>query len=201
MNYKVGDTITVRSDIKAGDMLSTKSNITKEMEKFAGEKVTIEAVGHSIYLIVEDGCAWAWTDEMFENKVTIKTWEDLDGVKNGRYRITARVTDLASYELIAPFSTAYVEIKEDKNLILKWLDQFGFDVEFEKKPTLTAKEMVIVKGLIALDFYYLINLDGYIYAKNNNQPDLFVSINMFKFISNTKAFSLDYLVLLEVSDV
>ena len=200
MNYKVGDTPTVKSDLE-----TTKSYkvgcFNNSMYRYEGEKITISHVEHNYYRIAEDGGIWTWTDEMFENKVTIKTWEDLDEIKNNRYRISIEFSKIYAYELISPFSITYLFIEEDKPLILDWLSTFGFNVEFEKHPNLTAKEMDIVKGLIALDFYYLTNLDGDVYAKNHICTNLLIPINTFKFISNTKAFSLAYLVLLEVSDV
>jgi len=207
MRYKVGDILTIRSNLEIDDV-----NVVYEMIKFKGKKVNIISIGFGAYRIAEDDGEWAWFDDMFEEpKVQIKNnspyfytvskWDDLEEFRNDRYKISVGDTRIYVYELKSPKSTSYVDIEEDKNLISKWLKQFGFEVELKKKPTLTAKEMVIVKGLIALDFYYLTNLGGYIYAKNNNQPDLFISITMFKFMSNTEAFSLAYLVLLEVSDV
>jgi len=200
MKHKVGNIVTVRSDLEVHERYGG-DYFTANMEKFKGKKVSIDRVGQYIYKIAEDGGSRNWTDEMFEDHtIIINKWDDLHKVKNDRYEIIASNTRINIFELSNDrFRVSSIIIK-DKNLILKWLTLFGFDVEFKKKPTLTTIEMEIVKGLIALDFYFLVNLGGCIYAKNNNQPDLFISINMFKFIRNSESFSLAYLVLLEVQN-
>lgn len=66
--FKIGDKVTVRSDLKDGDECRMMDGIVSDvfvsgMEKLRGQQVTIKSVG-SKYLIREFGCNW--TDEMFE---------------------------------------------------------------------------------------------------------------------------------------
>lgn len=65
--YAVGDRVVVRNDLKRGqryymDDSCIRDTVVPEMERFAGETVTISYVGHK-YSIAE--CGWSWTDEMF----------------------------------------------------------------------------------------------------------------------------------------
>jgi len=145
MKYKVGDIVTVRSDIKAND-----ATIVEKMEKYKGKKVTIVKVEYGIYLISEDNGDWTWTDEMFEPTIAINKWKDLGGVTNDRFEISVGVNELYIFELLSNTPCVSSIIIKDKKVMLMWLNAFGFNVELEKKPTLTKREMEVVKALRVL---------------------------------------------------
>lgn len=63
MQYKVGDKVKVRSDLKVGKGYGEHAFV-HDMFKFVGKIVTIESVWKQGYRIEED--TYWWTDEMFE---------------------------------------------------------------------------------------------------------------------------------------
>lgn len=68
MNFKVGDKVRVRKDLKQGDNFSRYVN--DDMEKLAGEVVTIKFVGSTSYKLEEDN--WSWTDDMLLKRAVKK---------------------------------------------------------------------------------------------------------------------------------
>jgi hypothetical protein len=63
MNFKVGDKVRVRKDLKVGDGLISCS-VLGDMIKFAGEFLTITRVRNEFYDVKEN--CWNWTDNMLE---------------------------------------------------------------------------------------------------------------------------------------
>jgi hypothetical protein len=71
MEFKIGDKVRVREDLKVGDGFGCTTAI-EDMLKYRGKIMTIKearssVVGnYTIYEIDDDGEFWAWTDEMLE---------------------------------------------------------------------------------------------------------------------------------------
>ena len=65
MKYKVGDIVTVRSDLEVHERYGCEF-FAPRMVKFKGKKVTIDRIAYCNYEIEEDGREFYWTDEMFE---------------------------------------------------------------------------------------------------------------------------------------
>lgn len=70
MKYKVGDKVRVRKDLKV-DKCYGDDRFISEMKKYLGKTVTISCIVGNKYYIAEDGEEWYWTDEMFEDTLTI----------------------------------------------------------------------------------------------------------------------------------
>lgn len=67
MKFKVGDRVSVRSDLVIDKSYGSNS-INDEMINWCGKIVTIKVItSWNEYRIKEDG--WNWTDEMFIGKV------------------------------------------------------------------------------------------------------------------------------------
>ena len=72
--YKVGDKVTIRSDLQkrsCGDKLS----ITIEMLNHKGSHTTITEIHTSYYNVAIDAGIWSWTPEMFENNPSNKLFK------------------------------------------------------------------------------------------------------------------------------
>lgn len=63
MNFKVGDKVRVRRDLKEGGDYGVES-VVSDMMDHVGKVVTIKRVDGEEYAIEED-TGWGWTDEMF----------------------------------------------------------------------------------------------------------------------------------------
>ena len=72
MKYKVGDKVTIKKDLNADTHYTDRCWVVKEMEKLAGETVTIDHIydGYAIYGVEEN--EWDWVDEMFEEPKPVK---------------------------------------------------------------------------------------------------------------------------------
>lgn len=71
MKLKVGDTVTVRKDLKTGRY--GDDTVVPEMLVFAGEEVEVkEVLEGSVYIT---GSIWNWTPEMFEETTSEITLE------------------------------------------------------------------------------------------------------------------------------
>lgn len=83
MRYKIGDVVTVRSDLSDDECYYMDDGVTWngvafDMVGYAGEVVTIsEYAGNGQYRIAEDDGEWYWTDEMFEDNQACAEVSDL----------------------------------------------------------------------------------------------------------------------------
>ena len=82
MKFKVGDLVTVRSDLEVGVAYGWDTFVSG-MTYFEGKQVTIKKVNNGKYLIEEDNDNWNWTDEMLEpvaefnvGDVVYTEWDD-----------------------------------------------------------------------------------------------------------------------------
>jgi len=79
MEYKVGDKVKVKKDLKAGTTLGSNAFIDS-MEKYRGKIGIIKETGCSDYHLDVDNGAYGWTDEMFEPvKASKKTGKEMNG--------------------------------------------------------------------------------------------------------------------------
>lgn len=65
MAFQVGDKVTIKDTINAGE-LYRGIYFNSDMNIYRGRVLTIKSVNGSIVRIEEDGDAWTWTKEMFE---------------------------------------------------------------------------------------------------------------------------------------
>lgn len=88
MNYKVGDKVTIREDLKNYIEYGVYFAVD-EMEKYRGKEAIITKVNYDYYLLNIDNEDWAWTDEMFKEekrnddmlKIRIKYFEGATKLK------------------------------------------------------------------------------------------------------------------------
>lgn len=73
MKFKVGDTVTVRKDLKTG--WYGAELVVPEMLVLAGEEVEVKRICESDNTLFIVGSAWNWTPEMFEETSTEITLE------------------------------------------------------------------------------------------------------------------------------
>lgn len=73
MKFKVGDTVTVRKDLKTG--WYGAELVVPEMLVLAGEEVEVKCVCESDNTLFIVGSTWNWTPEMFEEKTSEITLE------------------------------------------------------------------------------------------------------------------------------
>lgn len=73
MKFKVGDTVTVRKDLKTG--WYGAELVVPEMLVLAGEEVEVKHICESDNTLFIDGSTWNWTPEMFEEKTSEITLE------------------------------------------------------------------------------------------------------------------------------
>lgn len=72
MNYKVGDKVRIRKDLKRGFRGYGKVDVTYEMERMGGRECHITSKetstfdGITRYKLKEDNWLWYWTSDMFE---------------------------------------------------------------------------------------------------------------------------------------
>lgn len=71
MNYKVGDKVKVKTNLKAQDHLCLHG-VNEDMLKFQDKIVTIVNVFRDYYQIEEDKGYWVWDEEMFEGLAETK---------------------------------------------------------------------------------------------------------------------------------
>ena len=74
--FKVGDKVMVRKDLKADTMYGCQ-RFVDSMEKMLGKEATIDRIRDSGYKLRE--FAWNWTDEMFE-PVTLSTGDMINAL-------------------------------------------------------------------------------------------------------------------------
>lgn len=86
MKYKIGDKVKVREDIEVWDKYYGCEHATPPMVKFAGKLVTISERYDTfkVYNINDDGGAWAWTDEMFEDAPKFKVGDTVIKVSDDK---------------------------------------------------------------------------------------------------------------------
>lgn len=63
MKYKVGDVVMVKKPLPKDN--GCEVFVNDDMEKFAGQEVTISKINDGFYSIKENDSAWIWTDSMF----------------------------------------------------------------------------------------------------------------------------------------
>lgn len=73
MKFKVGDTVTVRKDLKTG--WYGAELVVPEMLVLAGEEVEVKRICESDNTLFIVGSPWNWTPEMFEEATTEITLE------------------------------------------------------------------------------------------------------------------------------
>lgn len=73
MMFKVGDTVTVRKDLKTG--WYGAELVVPEMLVLAGEEVEVKRICESDNTLLIVGSTWNWTPEMFEEKTSEITLE------------------------------------------------------------------------------------------------------------------------------
>lgn len=73
MKFKVGDTVTVRKDLKTG--WYGAELVVPEMLVLAGEEVEVKRICESDNTLFIVGSQWNWTPEMFEETTTEITLE------------------------------------------------------------------------------------------------------------------------------
>lgn len=73
MKFKVGDTVTVRKDLKTGRYGAEL--VVPEMLVLAGEEVEVKRICESDNTLLIVGSPWNWTPEMFEETSTEITLE------------------------------------------------------------------------------------------------------------------------------
>lgn len=69
MNHKIGDVVTIRSDLEDGREYGEWVTIDY-MVSFRGTQQVIDRVYNDYYVL--DGLQCKWTDEMFEDETDIK---------------------------------------------------------------------------------------------------------------------------------
>lgn len=79
MKYKVGDKVRVKSKEwydenknERGIIKFSTNSFINEMVEYLGMEVIIDKVFNTSYSIKEDKGVWSWTDEMFEDEITME---------------------------------------------------------------------------------------------------------------------------------
>lgn len=67
MKRKVGDTVTIRKDLKV-DKMYGECPFVRSMMNYLGKEAKIEDIGNISYALNIGNKYWLWTDEMFEDK-------------------------------------------------------------------------------------------------------------------------------------
>jgi len=104
--------------------------------------------------------------------VKIKSWEDLDGVKNDNYFLTVGGNGfISAYDLTKTKYYGEFKPKLDANLTIAWLKLFGFNIEFIESPLEQVKEYIThkksnIKAITIRDDYNNGYADGEMSALN-----------------------------------
>lgn len=140
--FKVGDKVTIRSDLKEG--MCSPQNITYDMLKYLGKTVKITWVNDcGVYNIDMDNGVWNWNDDMFEEEVSEIT-------------IGYIFNNILDGEVYASKEDRSRMIKrEGSQITILSLDcQFDLEEKFEKVEILELKD-VVIKANIDKTFYIL----------------------------------------------
>ena len=154
MRYKVGDYVTIREDLKAGEGLSLYVN--PKMLKYAGQTYQVKRIAFEDRYVLDLPCSdehdWHWTDDMLE-ETAAPVYRDGDIVqtKNGSYylvwnaeeKLGVRDRGYVRFEEDGCFSVVKVWKPDRKALFtLENLDEACGELRWEKK---TVKEMTVAE--------------------------------------------------------
>ena len=154
MRYKVGDYVTIREDLKAGEGLSLYVN--PKMLKYAGQTYRVKSlvIGESRY-VLDLPCSdyiWHWIDDMLEDAAKpVYRDGDIVQTKNGNYYLVwnaeekygVRDRGHVYFEEDGAFSVVKAWEPDRKALFtLKNLDRGRGELRWEKK---TVKEMTVAE--------------------------------------------------------
>lgn len=114
MKFKVGDTVTVRKDLKTG--WYGAELVVPEMLVLAGEEVEVKHICESDNTLFIVGSAWNWTPEMFEETTSEITLEV-------GYRYQTDTIVQTSHQTVIDDDYAY------ENACEQFLEEYKKDVE------------------------------------------------------------------------
>lgn len=114
MKFKVGDTVTVRKDLKIG--WYGAELVVPEMLVLAGEEVEVKHICESDNTLFIVGSAWNWTPEMFEETTSEITLEV-------GYRYQTDTIVQTSHQTVIDDDYAY------ENACEQFLEEYKKDVE------------------------------------------------------------------------
>ena len=153
MRYKVGDYVTIREDLKAGEGLSLYIN--PKMLKYAGQTYRVKSIVFEDRYVLELPYAdheWHWTDDMLEGAATPIYYNgDIVQTENGNYYLIwnakkkygVRNCGHVFFEEDGAFSVVKVWEPDRKALFtLKNLQEGCGKLRWEKK---TVKEMTVAE--------------------------------------------------------